>query len=112
MAYQYAWKECSRLSEQIAKRGNSNRARPRTCRNRLKDRASECSPLSTSPEDPALERFPITVNPLIDKESLNIPIDGEGEKRPPAGQLGTGQLGNSRLVRRKEQLRPLGAIPI
>ncbi|MGB6325330.1 MAG: hypothetical protein WBG11_06025 [Methylocella sp.] len=44
---------------------------------------------------------------MIDKESLNIPIDDEGEKRPSAGQLG-----NSRLVRRKEQLRPLGAIPI
>jgi hypothetical protein len=44
---------------------------------------------------------------LIDKESRNIPVDGEGEKRPPVGRLGNGLL-----VARKEWLRPLGTIPI
>ena len=57
--------------------------------------------------EPALESFPITGNLLIDKESRNIPIDGEDEKRPPAGRLG-----NRLLVARKERLRPLGTIPM
>jgi hypothetical protein len=44
---------------------------------------------------------------LIDKESRNIPIDGEDEKRPPAGRLG-----NRLPVARKERLRPIGTIPM
>jgi hypothetical protein len=44
---------------------------------------------------------------LIDKESRNIPIDGEDEKRPPVGRLG-----NRLPVARKERLRPIGTIPM
>ncbi|MDQ6868890.1 MAG: hypothetical protein M3178_10970 [Pseudomonadota bacterium] len=58
-------------------------------------------------EDREAWSFPITGNHLIGKESLRIPIDGEGERRPRAGQLD-----NSLLVRRKERLRPFGTIPI
>jgi hypothetical protein len=43
---------------------------------------------------------------LIDKESLNIP------KEAPVKTASGRELDDCRLVRRKEQLRPLGAVPI